>query len=97
MDFDLTEANAAVSHAQSTRRLHARRTKKGTQQRETDLKIAVERVREAMKPLRRAIARLPYDDTPAEHAARMRSASARLQRERRKLWKLAQPPKERRR
>lgn len=85
------QAEAAVDLARSVRRLHARRTKKGTKQRETDIDNALERIRSAMRPLRTLIARFPYgpQTTTAEaNRERVRQASEALQRERRKLWKM---------
>lgn len=80
-------ADKAVQHAQSVRKAHARKSKRGSKQRETDINIAVERIRTAMRPIRRKIARLPYGSSSMV-AEDLRGASQGLQRERRKLWKM---------
>lgn len=82
---------AAVEFAQSTRHFHARRTDKGTKQREDDLRTALDRLAGAMKPLRQEIARFPYGPqtiTAEENRQAIRDASKALQAERRKLWKM---------
>lgn len=87
----IDRAETACRMASDTRRLHRRRTKKGSLQREADIKVAAERLRDAMRPLRREIARFPYgpqtDTAHARHDA-VKAASAAVQRERRKLWKM---------
>lgn len=83
----VAEANKAIEYAQSVRKAHARKTKRGSPQRGTDIKIASDRLYEAMKPIRRQVARLPYQKQ-VEGADELRAASEGLQRERRKLWKL---------
>lgn len=92
---DLTEeldaANAAVAYARSVRQLHARRTEKGDPQREADIRQALRRLSQAMKPLRTRIGRFPHESqTLAAERARqpVRDASAAIQRERVKLWKM---------
>jgi hypothetical protein len=87
LDDVLADAKRAIEHAQSTRRAHARKTEHGTKQREADLKVAVERLQAAMKPIRRRICRLPYLQAPIGAEA-LEMASKELQRERRKLWKM---------
>jgi hypothetical protein len=84
------DAEAAVEYAQAVRATHARKSERASAQRKTDIKLAQERLTEAMKPVRRRIARLPYmASSPAEKE--LRAASFALQRERRKLWKMAKP------
>lgn len=85
------DAEAAIENAKRVRTAHARRSQRGAPQRESDIKIALERLRLAMKPLRSEIGRFPYGpDT--EDAERNRktiiSLSQDIQRERRKLWKM---------
>jgi hypothetical protein len=82
----ITEAWAAVKHAREVRERHARRTDRGTRQREADLRIARRGIDEAMKPLRSEIGRSAY--CHVEREAEIREASKALQTERRKLWKM---------
>lgn len=87
----LKEARAAVRHAQDTRNLHARRSKKGTPQREEDLKQARERIRLAMVPLKTFLGRAPFVRLTQEENElwqRATAASKALQRERMKVWKM---------
>ena len=88
---DIESAFAAVQHAEATRRYHARRTPRGSRQREEDLRLAAERLKEAMKPLRSHIGRFPYGpqtEIAGQNRARILEASDAIQRERRKLWKM---------
>ena len=84
-------AASAVAHAQQVRAFHRRRTSRSSRQRESDIELALERIHEAMAPLRREIGRFPYGPQTdlAEHNREViREASDALQRERRKLWKM---------
>lgn len=84
-------ADAAVVFAQGVRRTHRRRTKPTERRRETDIQIAMDRLREAMIPLRSEIGRFPYGPqtaTAESNREAIREASAAIQRERRKLWKM---------
>lgn len=84
-------AEAAVAFAQQVRRYHRRRTERTAKQRTTDVELAIERLREAMKPLKSEIGRFPYgpQTTQAErNRQKIRDASDAIQRERRKLWKM---------
>lgn len=84
-------AEAAAAFAAQTRRYHARRTQKNSQQRQDDIEGALGRIREAMKPLRSEIGRFPYGpqtDLAESNRERIRELSAALQAERRKLWKM---------
>jgi hypothetical protein len=96
----LLEAELAVQNAQDVRALHRKRSQKGEPDREYDLKEALRRVKRAMKPLRSEIGKFPYgpqtDDAEVNRML-IRGASQALQRERRKLWKMMQKPKRRRR
>lgn len=88
---DLRKATAARDHARSVRRVHRRRTERGDPQRETDLDLALERLRSAMAPLRRQIGKFPYGPESAvaeQNRAVIRTLSSELQAERRKLWKM---------
>jgi hypothetical protein len=91
-DTHIEAAEAAVAFARQVRKFHARRSAKGTVQRETDIADALGRLGEAMKPLRSAIGAypmLPAQGSIAEaNRARVRQASAAIQVERRKLWKM---------
>lgn len=87
----LDRAEAAITFAQQVRKLHRRRTDKLSKQRADDITLAVERVREAMAPLRSEIGRFPYGpqtDVAERNRETIRDASNRLQAERRKLWKM---------
>lgn len=87
----LYHAEVATAYAQEVRQHHRRRTEKRSRQRQADIKLALRRLKEAMKPLRSEIGRFPYgaqtDEAEARRAA-IREASAAIQRERRKLWKM---------
>lgn len=87
----IEEADAAVKFAQQVRKFHRRRTDKRNGQRAADLDLATERVREAMRPLKSEIGRFPFGPqttTAEENRQAIRDASAALQAERRKLWKM---------
>lgn len=87
----LDEAAAAVRYAQMVRAKHRRRTERGTREREEDIRLALERLKAAMKPLRSEIGRFAYGPpTPGEAPYRqsVRESSDAIQRERRKLWKM---------
>lgn len=88
---EIANADAAVAFAQQVRKLHRRATKRGDKRREDDLEIALLRIRDAMRPLRSAIGRFPYGpqtEIAETNRLAIRAASARLQRERRKLFKM---------
>lgn len=89
----IERAQAAIDYAQSVRRVHRRRTPKGNEQREADIRVAMDRLREAIKPIRVEIGRFPYGPKGPEseaERARVREASKEIQSERRKLWKMRQ-------
>jgi hypothetical protein len=92
---ELDAAQAAVMNAQRVREFHRRRTEKTSKQRTQDIDLAIERLKEAMAPLKSMIGSFPYGPT-TEAAERnrveIRMASEAIQRERRKLWKMR--PKE---
>lgn len=84
-------AERAVEHAQSVRRYHARRTRKGSTQRETDIQFALDRLKASMGPLRVFISGFPYGAQTTVALQQRQSAhvaSKALQRERQKLWKM---------
>lgn len=88
---DIETADAAVAYAQQVRRYHRRRTKATSAQREADLDLALERLREAMGPVRSHIGKFPYGpqtDLAEENRQAIRDRSEAIQRERRKLWKM---------
>jgi type VI protein secretion system component VasF len=92
---DIEAADAAVAFAQQVRRFHRRRSERRAPQRVTDIDNALKRIAAAMGPLRSAIGRFPYGPQTAVAEAnrqRIREASAALQRERRKLFKMRVPP-----
>ena len=87
-------ARAAVVLAQSVRSRHRRRTDRGSARRVADIHHALDRLTTAMAPLRSEIGRFPYgpQTTVAEKERELiRDASAALQVERRKLWKMLTP------
>lgn len=87
----INDAASAVAYAQQVRRFHARRTAATSKQRAADIELALTRLKEAMRPLRTEIGRFPYGpQTTVAEANRqaIRDASAQIQKERRKLWKL---------
>lgn len=87
-------ADAAVIFAQQVRRIHRRRSNKLSKQRASDIELALTRLKEAMGPLRSEIGRFPYGpQTSVAEANReaIRTASERIQVERRKLWKMRRP------
>ena len=90
-EHDMHAAEAAIEYAQSVRSLHARRTERGNRQREADIQLALDRLKSAMTPLRKEIGRFPYgpqNSIADANRAAIKEASAQIQRERRKLWKM---------
>lgn len=90
----LAEALLAVQHAQEVRVFHRKRTERGDAQRSADLTMAYRRVKAAMEPLRSESGRFchqPRTPSNLERQNRIRAASAALQKERRKLWKMLTP------
>lgn len=84
-------ADAAVVFAQQVRRVHRRRTDKTSKQRKADIAMALERLKEAMAPLRTEIGRFPYGPQTGQaerNRQAIRAASLAIQRERRKLHKM---------
>ena len=84
-------ADAAVVFAQQVRRIHRRRSNKTSAQRVSDIELALTRLKEAMRPLRTEIGRFPYgpqSDLAERNRQKIRDASAAIQRERRKLFKM---------
>jgi len=87
----LEAANAAVVFAQQVRKHHRRRTGRTSEQRNSDIDTALQRLKDAMAPLRSEIGRFPYgpqSDAAERNRDKIRAASDALQRERRKLWKM---------
>jgi hypothetical protein len=87
----IERAEAAVAYAQQVRRIHRRRSKKSSTQRNEDIELALTRIKAAMAPLRSEIGRFPYGpatDTAERNRKKIREASTSLQRERRKLFKM---------
>lgn len=90
----VSNAEAAVANAQRVRSLHRRRTPIGSSSREDDLAIALERLAQAMKPIRSEIARFPYGpqtDRAERNRQKLRALSRSIQGERRRLWKMQDP------
>ena len=87
----LITAQAAVEHAQSVRRLHRRTTPRGAPSREKDLQLALDRIKDAMRPIRAYLCGFQYGpqtEAAFEIRAKVESASVALQAERRKLFKM---------
>jgi hypothetical protein len=89
---------AAAAYAQQVRELHRKRSTKGSGNRETDIRVALQRIREAMRPIRSVLGTVRHPLPPEEaavHRELLRISDA-MQRERRKLWKMRPAPKKRR-
>lgn len=88
----IDDADAAVAFAAQVRKFHRRRTdKRQSVQRSADIESALSRLKDAMEPLRSEIGRFPYGaqtDAAERNRETIRDASAAIQRERRKLWKM---------
>lgn len=90
-DNILETADRAVENAQRVRKYHRRRTEKKSPQRATDIEIALQRIREAMKPIKSERGRFPYGpqtDVAEKNRQAITARSLALQAERRKLWKM---------
>lgn len=89
--IDFAEAQAAVKNGERVRAHHRKRSERGSQQRSDDIKLALARIQDAMKPVRSEIGRFPHGpqtDAAEERRKLIRAVSQQLQRERRKLWKM---------
>lgn len=85
------DAEVAIENARRVRAAHARRSGRGTPRREADIRIALERLKAAMKPLRSEIGRFPYGpatETAEQNRKTIVRLSSDIQKERRKLWKM---------
>jgi hypothetical protein len=80
------EAEDAIEYALSVRKLHARRTRPGSRQREVDIRVALNKLALAMYPIRRKAAMFVYLNSPLSEE--IKEISRAMQRERRKLWKM---------
>jgi hypothetical protein len=88
---ELESARAAVRNAVNVRNHHKRRTRKGDPQREADIAVALDRLKEAMRPLRSAIGKFPGEpqtEALEPHRAEIRDLSRQIQGQRRRLWKM---------
>lgn len=88
---DIDAAYASCDYAQSVRRMHRRRSAVGSAQREQDIDVALERLRDAIAPIRSVIGTFPYGPQTNEavkNREAVLAASDAIQRERRKLWKM---------
>lgn len=94
IDGMVEESARAIEYARGIRTNHAKRNKRGSRQREIDIQLGLERLAAAMKPIRRTIARLPYEKAQFD-VEELRGTSKALQAERRKLWKMKAKPKKR--
>lgn len=91
LDEQLDDAQAAAENAQRVRAFHRRRTDKRSSQRAQDIEIALERIKDAMKPLRSFLGAFhfgPQTEVMWEKHEMVSEASRALQAERRKLWKM---------
>lgn len=90
-------AIAAADHARDTRAAYRKRVGRDDRQRQSDIGLALHKLKMAMVPVRAELARIPYqlraEDNPRlrEQRALLLDTSDALQRERRKLWKMRQP------
>lgn len=94
---EIKNAEGAIEYARHVRKFHARRTERRSHQRGTDIALALDRLRDAMRPLRAEIGRFPYGpstEIAEQNRQRIRDASAEIQKERRKLWKMQDKTKE---
>lgn len=80
------EGETAIEYALSVRKLHARRSRPGSRQREVDIRVALNKLALAMYPIRRKAAMYVYHETPLSEE--IKEVSKAMQRERRKLWKM---------
>lgn len=88
---EMEAARAAVRNAINVRNHHRRRTPRGDAQREADLAVALDRLREAMSPLRSAIGQFPFEpqtEAVLVRQAEIRELSTAIQAQRRRLWKM---------
>lgn len=91
-------AALVVSQAQDVRAAHRKRSARENRERQQDIAVALRRLREAMRPIRSELARIPYvlpdlegkpgGDLLKAQQHHLRAASDDIQRERRKLWKM---------
>lgn len=89
----MESAWTAVEFARLVRKAHRRKSPRGSQQRETDIQEALDRLKSSMRPLRRVIGTFPYGpqtEIAEGNRQEIRRASAAIQAERRKLWKMRQ-------
>jgi hypothetical protein len=86
-------AEYAIAAARETRKRLARRSRKGDTLRLAAIERSEATLKRAMRPVRRFLAVTQYEpDAPGRADAL--NLSFRMQRERRKLWKLRQPRKQ---
>lgn len=91
---NVEQANAerAIASAQECRKRLARHRRKGSPERNADIDRELHRLKLCMRPVRSFLARTQFEpDAPGRFEAL--NLSFRMQRERRKLWKLRQPAK----
>ncbi len=90
---DIDAGKLAIQHARDVRLYHARKTVKGSIQREFDISEAEQRLAKAMKPLRSWLGKSPHvqdkDELHAQLTEEVKAASLIMQKERRKLWKMS--------
>lgn len=87
----LKTAESAVAIAQQTRKKYARRAA-NSEKRTADIQSALDGLRDAMAPIRSEIGKYAYfqvNDESEDVRDMVRSASASIQAERRKLWKMS--------
>jgi hypothetical protein len=84
----IERADRAARFARDARKFHARRTSATSTQRQTDLEVARDRLREAMEPIRARVRQIDRNGDLHNERPKLMRASAALQRERRKLHKM---------
>lgn len=91
MKDEIKEAAEAVKAAQRTRKKYASKGNLLAEPRIKDIDEALARLKAAMKPLRSAIGRFPFEpqtETAENRQRLVRLASEAIQKERIKLWKM---------
>ena len=90
-DDEVANAEAAIKHAQSVRRLHRRTTDRANRARQNDIKVALQRLKSTMSPIRRYLSSCYYGPQTAVTMLRkdqISQLSKAMQAERRKLFKM---------
>ncbi len=91
-DLQRAAAYSAIDNARTLREGIRRKSQKGGKHRNEELKAAREQLRRAMKPVRSEIHKTQYHHPHDPYRSYLLLLSADMQKERRKLWKMMQPP-----